>query len=145
MSALWNLPFAALVLAALWTRLGRGEGLVRALEPLFDFFGIGGEPERAATDLLGVAGVTGLLFVAWSDRIAVVADAWLAVDVIATSIGMGLLGAWLLGRAGAPGAAAARPAPAPRRELATMEVDELPQRGSSGSGPHGPGAPGGAM
>ena len=136
MSPVWNLPFAVLLVLALLCRLRPDGGLVAGLEPALRFFGVGGPAARAAADFLGITAVAGLLFVAWSDRIPLAppSDAWLAVDLALTAPGLGLAGAWILGRAGEPAAAA----PPPER-LTMMDVDELPHRGDSG--PHGPAAP----
>ena len=99
MSETWNIPFAVLCLAAVWVRVRPADTALAIAEPLLAFFGVGGVPVRlAASDALGIGGVAGLLFVAWSDRLAVAADAWLALDAVAVAIGAGLLGAWLLSR-----------------------------------------------
>jgi len=99
MSALWNTPFAASVVLALWIRLGAGPRTLDALAPVLGFFGI--EPwghRRALVDWLGTQGVVGLLFVAWSPRMDANPDIWLAIDAIATAIGAGLLFAWVVHR-----------------------------------------------
>ena len=134
MSPIWNLPFAVLLVLALLCRLRPEGGLAAGLEPALRFFGVGGPAGRAAADFLGITAVAGLLFVAWSDRIPLTGDLWLAVDLALTALGLGLAGAWILGRADE------QPAPAaPPERLTMMDVDELPHRGDSG--PHGPAAP----
>ena len=100
MNPVWNLPFALFLATSAWCRLGSGEPLAGLLSPLLGFFGVSGvQVRRALADLFGIAGGAGLLFVAWSDRIAVAPDLWLGVDAVATSLGLGLVGAWLFARA----------------------------------------------
>lgn len=104
MTPAWNIPFAVLCLAAVWVRVRPADTALAIAEPLLAFFGVGGVPVRqAASDALGIGGAAGLLFVAWSDELAVAADAWLAIDALAIAFGGGLLGAWLLARFAADG------------------------------------------
>ncbi len=64
------------------------------------FFGISGVPVgRALGDLFFIAGTTGLVFIAWSDRIMIGADFMLGIDTLVTALGFGLGGAWLFARA----------------------------------------------
>ena len=99
MNPAWNIPFAVLCLAAVWVRVRPADTALAVAEPLLSFFGVGGVSVRqAASDALGIGGVAGLLFVAWSDRLPVAADAWLAIDALAIAFGGGLLGAWVLAR-----------------------------------------------
>ena len=107
MSPLWNIPFALLVAVAAWSRIAAPAPLVRWLTPVLGFFGVSGPVDRSLGDLFGVAGVVGLVFVAWSDRILIVPDAVLGLDVLLTSLGLGLAAARVLSRA--PGPRAARP------------------------------------
>lgn len=137
MTAWWNLPFAVLVGLAVWCRLTAATGLIAGLGRVLGFFGVSRAGRQAAADFLGIAGVTGLLFVGWADELAVEADAWLAIDALVTALGVGLLGAWILGNLGAPDEAAG-PAPEelPMQRLTMMDVDELPVRGGApGSDP----------
>lgn len=137
MTAWWNLPFAVLVGLAVWCRLTAATGLIAGLGRVLGFFGVSRAGRQAAADFLGIAGVTGLLFVCWADELAVEADAWLAIDALVTALGVGLLGAWILGNLGAPDEAAG-PAPEelPMQRLTMMDVDELPVRGGApGSDP----------
>lgn len=128
MNPWWNLPFAVLVLLGLWCRLRGPRRLVGALAGLLGFFGADAGPDggrRAAADLLAVSGVSGLLFVAWAGRLTAVAEAWLATDVVATSLGLGLVAAWLLSRLDrepGDGATTGRIS----SEMVMMDVDELP-------------------
>ena len=95
----WNIPFAVLCAAAIWVRVRPAHTALAIAAPVLAFFGVGGVPVRqAASDALGIGGAAGLLFVAWSDDLAVAADAWLAIDALAIAFGGGLLGAWLLSR-----------------------------------------------
>jgi hypothetical protein len=155
MNPWWNLPFAVLVLLALWCRLGSPGRLVGAIGAVLGFFGAGArQPSVAAADLFGIAGVSGLVFVGWMDELAVPADTWLLVDAVLTSIGLGLAGAWLLARFGHDpddgvpvverdrDRAAAAEAGRNSREVTMMEVDELPRRSPLGGG--GGGSVGGA-
>ena len=138
----WNLPFALLVGLALWSRVGRAEPLAALCEPVLSFFGVGGVSiKRAMTDLFGLAGVAGLLFVAWADRLAVTLDGWVLLDALVSALGLGLLYAWSLARL-APaeddgGQAPVLAGAAGPREMSMLEVGELPQRGPSGSPPSG--------
>lgn len=103
MSDFWNIPFAVLVALAVWIRVRPAEWALSFTAPVLAFFGVGGVSTRlAASDALGIAGGAGLLFVAWSDELAVTADLWLGVDAVGTALGAGLLGAWLLSRFAAP-------------------------------------------
>ncbi|HUS67469.1 MAG TPA: hypothetical protein VMZ28_23190 [Kofleriaceae bacterium] len=104
MTPAWNIPFAVLCLAAVWVRVRPADTALAIAEPLLAFFGVGGVPVRlAASDALGIGGAAGLLFVAWSDELAVAADTWLAIDALAIAFAGGLLGAWLLARFAADG------------------------------------------
>jgi hypothetical protein len=133
MTWLWNLPFAAALALALWCRVRPDAGVVGVLAVGLRFFGVGGPEERAVRDFLGIAGLSGLMFVGWSDRLAIASDAWLAADVLVTSIGLGLAGAWALARASGSAAEAEPLADAPPDgELTMMSVDEPPRRGESG-------------
>jgi hypothetical protein len=137
MTAWWNLPFAVLVGLALWCRLAAAGALVAGLGRVLGFFGVSGAGRQAAADFLGIAGVTGLLFVGWADQLAVAADAWLAVDALLSSLGLGLLGAWVLGNLGAPDQPSGPvPEEMPMHRLTMMDVEEVPVRGGApGSGP----------
>jgi hypothetical protein len=139
MNPWWSLPFAVLVILGLWCRIGAPPRLVGPLAGLLGFFGaaVGGDAgedqgsadsRQAVSDFLGIAGVSGLLFVAWADRLAAAADVWLLVDAVATSLGLGLLGAWVLTRLGRSRAERAESARI-SREMTMIEVDELPPRG----------------
>jgi hypothetical protein len=100
MNPAWNLVFALLLAVGIWCRLRAPELLCRALGPLLLFFGVNGVPVgRALGDLFGIAGVLGLLFVAWSDRIMIGHDLMLGIDTLVTSLGLGLAGAWVFARA----------------------------------------------
>jgi hypothetical protein len=129
LSPVWNLPFAALAALAVWCRLAAPERLLDVAEPALRFFGIGGTTvEQAAADALGIAGVVGLLVVAWSDRLDV-APEWLALAAAVSAVGLGLAGAWLLARA------ESEPEPEPAaRELTMIEVapDDGGEAGSGG-------------
>ena len=104
MTPAWNIPFAILCLSAIWVRVRPADTALAIAEPLLAFFGVGGVPVRlAASDALGIGGAAGLLFVAWSDELAVAADAWLAIDALAIAFAGGLLGAWLLAHFAADG------------------------------------------
>jgi hypothetical protein len=126
MNPWWNLPFAVLVVLAIWCRIGASARWVDPVVSVLAFFGVGGHPgRRGATDFFAVGGVSGLLFVAWSDKLAVVPDTWLAADALASALGLGLVGAWVLDRLGReqaalPGAAS--------REMTMIEV-ETPEGG----------------
>ena len=141
MNPWWNLPFAVLALLALWCRVGAPERLIAAVGAVLGFFGVsrtGASDRQSAADLFGIAGMSGLLFVAWGDRIAIVPDAWLLVDAVATSLGLGLVGAWILARLGPdhgdPGQIARETT---SREMTMMEVEELPSRPiPGGPGPY---------
>lgn len=129
MNPWWNLPFAVLALLALWCRVGAPRRMVDTVAALLRYFGVDPEsPRHAAADFLGIAGVSGLLFVAWGDQLAAV-DAlpghWLLIDAVLTALGLGLCGAWLLSRTGGDEAEAPRRV---SREMMMMEVDELPRR-----------------
>jgi hypothetical protein len=100
MNPLWNAVFALLFAIGIWCRLRAPELLCRALTPVLAFFGVSGVPVgRALGDLFTIAGTTGLLFVAWSDRIMIGADFMLGLDTLLTALGLGLVGAWLFARA----------------------------------------------
>jgi hypothetical protein len=100
MNPLWNAVFALLLATGIWCRLRAPELLCRALTPVLAFFGVSGVPVgRALGDLFTIAGTTGLLFVAWSDRIMIGADFMLGLDTLLTALGLGLVGAWLFARA----------------------------------------------
>lgn len=100
MNPLWNVLFALLLLTGIWCRLRAPELLCRSLAPLLAFFGVAGVPiGRALGDLFTIAGTAGLIFVAWSDRIMIGVDLFLGIDVLFTSLGLGLAGAWLFARA----------------------------------------------
>lgn len=135
MTPWWNLPFAVLVGLALWSRVGRAEPLAALCEPVLSFFGVGGvSVKRAMTDLFGLAGVAGLLFVAWADRLAIALDGWVLVDALLSALGLGLVYAWGLARlapAEDDGTAAAQvlAGAAGPREMPMLEVSELPRRG----------------
>lgn len=139
MSAWWNLPFAVLVGLALWCRLAAAGRLVAVLGRVLGFFGVSGAGRQAAADFLGIAGVTGLVFVGWADRLAVARDPWLAIDALLSSLGLGLLGAWVLGNLGAsdepPGPV---PEEMPMHRLTMMDVEELPARGGAPGSDPGP-------
>ena len=100
MNPLWNALFALFLLLGIWCRVRAPELLCRALGPVLAFFGVSGVPVgRALGDLFIIAGSTGLLFVAWSDRILIGADFMLGIDTLVTALGLGLAGAWLFARA----------------------------------------------
>ena len=100
MSPLWNLVFALFLVTGIWCRLRAPELLCRPLGPVLGYFGVAGVPVgRALGDLFFIAGTAGLLFVAWSDRIMIGVDLFLGIDVLLTSLGLGLTGAWLFSRA----------------------------------------------
>ena len=100
MNPLWNAVFALILALGIWCRLRAPELLCRALAPVLAFFGVSGVPVgRALGDLFIIAGSTGLLFVAWSDRILIGADFMLGMDTLLTALGFGLLGSWLFARA----------------------------------------------
>ena len=146
MNPWWNLPFAVLVALALWCRVGGRGHVLAGAEWLLRFFGVGEPPSRqSAADFFGIAGVSGLVFVGWGDQLQAAPDFWLLIDAVLTSLGLGLLGAWLLARldpdrvveATDPGSGSIP------REMMMMEVDEIPHRsplGGSGSGPYGGGS-----
>jgi hypothetical protein len=123
MNPWWNLPFAVLVLLGLWCRLGAPERVIELLGRLLAYFGVTsrGGSRQAATDLLVIAGVSGLLFTGWADRLSVAHAAWLAVDAVATSLGIGLLGAWVLSRLGGERAETAQIS----REMTMIDVEGL--------------------
>ncbi|HTE54522.1 MAG TPA: hypothetical protein VK698_26900 [Kofleriaceae bacterium] len=133
MSAWWNLPFAVLVILALACRLGASDSLVGGLGRLLGFFGVGGG-RQAVVDFLGIAGMSGLLFVGWADQLAVAPDAWLAIDALLSALGLGLSGAWVLARLGASPAQGGDD-PRISRQMTMMEVDELPDRAPASGGP----------
>jgi hypothetical protein len=100
MNPLWNALFALLLVVGIWCRLRAPEVICRALAPVLGFFGVAGVPVgRACGDLFVIAGTAGLLFVAWSDRIAIGADLFLGIDTLVTALGLGLVGAWGFARA----------------------------------------------
>jgi hypothetical protein len=146
MNPWWNLPFGLFVALALWCRVGGRGHLLVAVESLLRFFGVGSPPSRqSAADFFGIAGVSGLVFVGWGDELAAAPDTWLLIDAVLTSLGLGLMGAWLLSRldpdrvveATDPGSGSIP------REMMMMEVDEIPRRpplGGAGSGPIGGGS-----
>ncbi len=124
MNPWWNLPFAVLVVLAFWFRVGESARLVDPLVSLIAFFGVTGRPaRRGVVDFLAIAGVSGLLFVGWSDQLAAAKDAWLACDAVLSSLGLGLVGAWILDRLGR----GRDPGPGPAaREMTMIAVEELP-------------------
>jgi len=134
MNPWWNLLFAGLVLLGLWCRLGAPRLLIALLSELLDFFGIEARGEvgaaQASADVMGIAGVSGLVFAGWADRLAE-PGVWLTIDVVATSIGLGLLGAWILSRLGQRRADRAETARISRdmslRAMTMIEVDEVPE------------------
>ena len=100
MNPLWNVVFALFLAVGIWCRLRAPDLLCRALAPMLLFFGVSGVPVgRALGDLFGIAGVLGLLFVAWSDRIMIGVDLMLGIDTMVTALGLGLVGAWAFARA----------------------------------------------
>lgn len=129
MNPWWNLPFAVLALLALWCRIGAPRRMVDAVAALLRYFGVDPDsPRHAAGDFFGIAGVSGLLFVAWGDRLAAVNTLpahWLLIDAFLSALGVGLVGAWLLSRFGRE--QGERPERV-SREMMMMEVDELPHR-----------------
>jgi hypothetical protein len=129
MSLWWNLPFAVLVLLALWCRVGASSRAVDAVAALLAFFGVDDEsPRQAAADFFGIAGGSGLLFVGWSDQLALaIPAAWLFIDAVLSALGLGLLGAWLLARLGKTDWDEPQPQ-RNSREMTMIEVDELPRR-----------------
>jgi hypothetical protein len=129
MNPWWNLPFAVLALLALWCRVGAPRRMVDAVAALLRYFGVEPEsPRHGAADFFGVAGVSGLGFVAWGGQLAAV-DAlpghWLLIDAILSALGLGLVGAWMLARFGGDEVEAPHRV---SREMMMMEVDELPRR-----------------
>jgi hypothetical protein len=123
MNPWWNLPFAVLVALGLWCRLGAPERVIDWLGRLLRYFGVAdpSSERQAAADLLGIAGVTGLLFSGWADRLSVAHPAWLAMDAVATSLGVGLLGAWTLSRLGRERAETAQIS----RQMTMIEIDSV--------------------
>ena len=128
MNPWWNLPFAVLALLALWCRIGAPQRAIDAVAAPLGYFGVDpASPRHAAADFFGVAGVSGLLFVAWGHEIAALAampGSWLLIDAVLSALGLGLLGAWLLSRFGPEDEAPERVS----REMMMMEVDDLPRR-----------------
>ena len=129
MSLWWNLPFAFLAVLALWCRIGAPERLVDRVTALLGYFGVDEEsPRQTSADFFGIAGVSGLLFVAWGGELAALPDVLLLIDAVLSALGLGLVGAWLLSRLGGEGAAAIAQTERISREMTMMEVEELPQR-----------------
>jgi hypothetical protein len=132
MNPWWNLPFAVMAALALWFRVAAPPRAVEAVTGLLGFFGVGaGAPRQRAADFFGIAGVSGLLFVAWSDELAAQPDAWMLVDAVLTALGLGLVGAWVLSHLGREEAGGADGPARTSREMTMMdaiEVDDLPRR-----------------
>jgi hypothetical protein len=135
MNPWWNLPFAVMAALALWCRVGAPQRVVEMVARLLGYFGVNGDaPRQRAADFFGITGMSGLLFVAWSDELAALPDAWLLVDALLTALGLGLLGAWLLSHLGREEAGDDGPERTSRQESRTMtmmdaiEVEDRPRR-----------------
>jgi hypothetical protein len=142
MNPWWNLPFAILAALAVWCRAAAPQRAVDAMAGLLGFFGVDrSAPRQSAADFFGIAGIGGLLFVAWGGELAVMPalpGPWLLVDAVACALGLGLVGAWFLSRAGRPeeaasGAEADGETERISRQMTMIAVDELPRR--TGGGP----------
>jgi hypothetical protein len=74
--------------------------VIRAVERLLGWFGAApDDPEVAAGDLFGGAGVAGFVALFAAERGGVAVDGLIAADLVVTAIGVGLTLCWIIARA----------------------------------------------